>query len=141
MDGLMFDTERLAMAAWDYAGEKLGVGKAGYMVMKTLGVTAERADEIWREEFGTDIDTEAMRRYGREFTGDFYEHNKVPVKPGLYELLDWLKSAGIKTAVASSSTRRAVDRNLLRLCSTSCLTGKSDRCQSQFNISLCSSAG
>ena len=112
MDGLMFDTERLAMAAWDYAGEKLGVGKAGYMVMKTLGVTAERADEIWREEFGADIDTEAMRRYGREFTGDFYEHNKVPVKPGLYELLDWLKAAGIKTAVASSSTRRAVDRNL-----------------------------
>ena len=112
MDGLMFDTERLAMAAWDYAGEKLGVGKAGYMVMKTLGVTAERADEIWREEFGADIDTEAMRRYGREFTDNFYEHNKVPVKYGLYELLDWLKSAGIKTAVASSSTRRAVDRNL-----------------------------
>lgn len=52
MDGLMFDTERLAMAAWDYAGEKMGLGKAGYMVMKTLGVTAERADEIWREEFG-----------------------------------------------------------------------------------------
>ena len=37
MDGLMFDTERLAMAAWDYAGEKMGLGKAGYMVMKTLG--------------------------------------------------------------------------------------------------------
>lgn len=82
------------------------------MVMKTLGVTAERADEIWREEFGSDVDTEAMRRYGREFTDDFYAHNKVPVKYGLYELLDWLKSAGIKTAVASSSTRRAVLRNL-----------------------------
>lgn len=53
-----------------------------------------------------------MRRYSREFTDDFYEHNKVPVKYGLYELLDWLKSAGIKTAVASSSTRRAVLRNL-----------------------------
>lgn len=34
------------------------------------------------------------------------------MKYGLYELLDWLKSAGIKTAVASSSTRRAVLRNL-----------------------------
>ncbi len=112
MDGLMFDTERLAMAAWDYAGEKMGLGKAGYMVMKTLGVTAERADEIWRDEFGADVDTEAMRRYGREFTDDFYEHNKVPVKYGLYELLNLLKSAGIKTAVASSSTRRAVLRNL-----------------------------
>lgn len=112
MDGLMFDTERLAMAAWDYAGEKMGLGKAGYMVMKTLGVTAERADEIWREEFGSNVDTKAMRRYGREFTDNFYEHNKVPVKYGLYELLDWLKSSGIKTAVASSSTRRAVLRNL-----------------------------
>lgn len=112
MDGLMFDTERLAMAARDYAGEKMGLGKAGYMVMKTLGVTAERADEIWREEFGSNVDTKAMRRYGREFTDNFYEHNKVPVKYGLYELLDWLKSSGIKTAVASSSTRRAVLRNL-----------------------------
>ena len=107
MDGLMFDTERLAMAAWDYACEKMELCKAGYMFMKTLGVTAERADE-----FGSDVDTEAMRRYGREFTDDFYAHNKVPVKYGLYELLDWLKSAGIKTAVASSSTRRAVLRNL-----------------------------
>ena len=35
VDGLMFDTERLAMAAWDYAGEKMGLGKTGYMVMKT----------------------------------------------------------------------------------------------------------
>lgn len=112
MDGLMFDTERLAMAAWDYAGEKMGLGKAGYMVMKTLGVTAERADEIWREEFGENTDTAAMRRYSKEFTDDFYLHNKVPVKYGLYELLDWLKSAGIKTAVASSSTRAAVERNL-----------------------------
>lgn len=113
MDGLMFDTERVAIAAWDYAGEKMGLGKAGYMVMKTLGVTAERADEIWRGEFGADVDTKAMRRYGREYTDRFYEENKVPVKPGLYELIDWLSSAGIKRAVASSSTRRAVMRNLV----------------------------
>lgn len=78
MDGLMFDTERLAMAAWDYAGEKMGLGKAGYMVMKTLGVTAERADEIWREEFGSDVDTEARRRYGREFTDNFMNTTKFP---------------------------------------------------------------
>ena len=25
MDGLMFDTERLAMAAWDYAGDRKSV--------------------------------------------------------------------------------------------------------------------
>ena len=38
MDGLMFDTEKVFIMAWDYAGEKIGIGKAGYMVYKTLGM-------------------------------------------------------------------------------------------------------
>ncbi len=29
MDGLMFDTERVFIEAWDYAGERIGIGKAG----------------------------------------------------------------------------------------------------------------
>ncbi len=29
MDGLMFDTMQVFAKAWDYAGEKLGLGKAG----------------------------------------------------------------------------------------------------------------
>ena len=29
MDGLMFDTEKVFIKAWDYAGEKIGIGKAG----------------------------------------------------------------------------------------------------------------
>ena len=45
-DGLMFDTERLCMQAWNYAGEKMGIGKAGYMVLKTLGMNAAKTEEI-----------------------------------------------------------------------------------------------
>ena len=29
MDGLMFDTERVFIEAWDYAGARIGIGKAG----------------------------------------------------------------------------------------------------------------
>lgn len=53
MDGLMFDTERLTIEAWDYAGEKLGIGKMGYMVYKTLGTTFEYSKKIFLEEFGS----------------------------------------------------------------------------------------
>ena len=35
MDGLMFDTEKVFIMAWDYAGKKIGIGKAGYMEYKT----------------------------------------------------------------------------------------------------------
>ena len=40
MDGFMFDTERVFIKAWDYAGEKIGIGKAGFMVYKTYILTS-----------------------------------------------------------------------------------------------------
>ena len=42
MDGVMFDTESVCMKAWDTVGEEMGIGKAGYMVYKTLGMTEMR---------------------------------------------------------------------------------------------------
>ena len=112
MDGLMFDTERVAILAWDYAGEKMGIGKAGYMVYKTLGVNVNASNQIWKEEFGDRYSEDELRKYTREFMNDFYSKNKVPVKKGLYVLLDYLKANGYKLAVASSTSRRGVERNL-----------------------------
>ena len=34
MDGLMFDTEKVFIKAWDYAGDKIGIGKAGFMAAR-----------------------------------------------------------------------------------------------------------
>lgn len=112
MDGLMFDTERVAILAWDYAGEKMGLGKTGYMVYKTLGVNVNASNQIWIEEFGDKYNEEELWKYTREFNADFYANNKVPVKKGLYVLLDYLKNNGYKLAVASSTSKRGVERNL-----------------------------
>jgi len=112
MDGLMFDTERVFIEAWDYAGEKIGIGKAGYMVHKTLGMSIVAAYEVWKEEFGDNYNQEELRKYTKEFLKDYYENNKVPVKPGLYVLLDYLKNINSKLAVASSSPRWEVEKHL-----------------------------
>ena len=112
MDGLMFDTERVAILAWDYAGERLGFGKAGYMVYKTLGMNVDASNQIWTKEFGNRYNPEELWKYTREFYHDFYENNKVPVKKGLYVLLDYLKKNGYRLAVASSTSKRGVERNL-----------------------------
>ena len=40
MDGLMFDTEAVHVKAWNYAGERMGLGRAGEMVLKTMGTNA-----------------------------------------------------------------------------------------------------
>lgn len=112
MDGLMFDTERVFIGAWDYAGEKMGLGKAGYMCIRTLGMNTPACEQAWRDEFGDEVDLDALWRYSREFVEDYYRKNAVSVKPGLYELLTYLKNKGYKLAVASSTKRHQVERHL-----------------------------
>lgn len=112
MDGLMFDTEAVFIKAWDYAGEAMGIGKAGYMNLKTLGMSITMSKAIWLAEFGADFDLEALRTHTKRFLASYYEENKVPVKTGLYVLLDYLKSAGYQLAVASSSPRWEVEKHL-----------------------------
>lgn len=112
MDGLMFDTERVFIDAWDYAGEKIGIGKAGYMVLKTLGMNIVASYAVWKEEFGDRYDQEELRKYTKEFLKKYYDENTVPVKPGLYILLEYLRKVNCKMAVASSSPRWEVEKHL-----------------------------
>ena len=112
MDGLMFDTEKVFIKAWDYAGDKIGIGKAGFMVYKTLGMNIVSSYNVWREEFGDRYNQEELRKYTKEFLKKYYDENTVPVKPGLYILLDFLKSKQCKMAVASSSPRWEVEKHL-----------------------------
>lgn len=112
MDGLMLDTEKLYVDAWDYAGEKLGVGKAGYMSLRTLGTNIQLPREVWLEEFGEKYDAEKLHLYASEYLEKFHAENTVPVKKGLYNLLDYLEHAGYKIAVASSTRQVQVEHNL-----------------------------
>ena len=114
MDGLMFDTERICIKAWDYAGEKIGVGKAGYMVHKTLGMNIAAANKVWNEEFGDRYNEDELRKYTNDYMKKYYAENTVPVKYGLYELLDYLQDKNCKMMVASSSSRRQVEKHLKR---------------------------
>lgn len=112
MDGVLFDTERIYALAWDYAGEKSGIGKAGFMNMRMLGMSVDKTQEIWRQQFGDAYDEKAVRFYAREFVRDYLAEHGVPEKAGMRELLEYLRENGWKMAVASSSPRSEVERNL-----------------------------
>ena len=113
MDGLMFDTERVFIGAWDYAGEKMGLGKAGFMLFRTLGMNTTACERAWRDEFGPDVDVAAMWAYSKEYMDEYYSKYAISVKKGLYDLLTYLKSKGYKLAVASSTKREKVEKHLL----------------------------
>lgn len=112
MDGVLFDTESVCMKAWDYAGEVMGVGKAGYMVLKTLGMNADKAVEIIKTEFGEGFDAVKFKQIGKNYSYDYFNTYGVPEKPGLYEILDYLKNKGYKIALASSTSSQSVHHHL-----------------------------
>lgn len=112
MDGLMFDTEMVFSLAWDYAGEKIGIGKVGYMNKRLLGLKDAYDETIWKLEVGEKFNAAEMKKYSKEFINQYYQNNKVPVKKGLYNLLDYLKLNNYKLAVASSSSMKSVLHHL-----------------------------
>lgn len=112
MDGLMFDTERVCILTWDYAGEKMGIGKAGYMVMETLGLNSDAIIKVWKEKFGEDFDFEELHRHSAAFNNAYYKQHATPIKEGLIQLLSFLKEHHYKTAVVSSSKMHSILHHL-----------------------------
>jgi len=82
------------------------------MVYKTLGMSIVSSYEIWKEEFGDRYNQNELRKYTKEFLKTYYENNTVPVKQGLFVLLEYLKKVNAKLAVASSSPRWEVEKHL-----------------------------
>lgn len=112
MDGLMLDTERLAQQAWQQAAAQSGY-QAGPQVF--LGVIGKALPDVYRallEAFGERFPFDEVYQRKRELYDRWLKERGVPVKPGLPELLNYLEGLEIPLAVASSSLRQNVHRNL-----------------------------
>lgn len=106
MDGLMFDTERLYVRALnEYVGPKTGVGFPYENILKTLGCNHAGFTRMFPELFGTALTPEQCTVLVTEWMTKEILANGVPVKPGLYALLDALKSDGVRTALATGNSR------------------------------------
>ncbi len=112
MDGVLFDTERLAIKCWDAIGPKLGLGKVGYMVYETLGLTTQESVKLFERKFGDKYNNDEFQRLYKEYLEEYYSKNPVPVKKGVRELLKYLKENGYKIAVASSSSESSILHHL-----------------------------
>ena len=111
-DGLMFDTEAIFSRAWTKAGEALGVVIPDGFRAAVCGSGPEVAKRIirdWIPEADPGALLETTYRISYEI-----QSRTLPEKPGLHEILDYFRANGVKMAVASSSHRLPVERNLER---------------------------
>lgn len=112
MDGVIFDSERAVLNCWLELADKYGIENIEKPYFACTGTTMQRTREIMLETYGEDFpyDTyakEASLRYHEKYDG-----GRLPMKPGVVELLRYLKGAGKKIALASSTRRQTVTSQL-----------------------------
>ncbi|MDO4316783.1 MAG: HAD family phosphatase [Lachnospiraceae bacterium] len=112
MDGVIFDSERLVMESWLTLAERDGYGDMKGVLYRCLGVNAVETKEIFLEHYGREFPYEAYRKEASRWFHERFDGGRLPLKPGVRELLAALQKAGIGAALASS-TREAVVRQEL----------------------------
>lgn len=110
MDGLMLDTETLAIPAWLKAGETYGYPITVEHVQNTFGFSVIKMQEYFLSLFGPNFPFEATLQIRKDFVNDWIDEHGVPFKPGLLNLLAFLKDNGYKIAVATSCDFERVAR-------------------------------
>lgn len=103
MDGLMIDTERLALKAWQLAGADFGFPISEDIFISMVGRNGRDSDRILVEVFGSDFPVDAVRKRRRTYIDGWIDEGKLSIKPGLLELLDFLDKVSMPKAVATST--------------------------------------
>lgn len=114
VDGLMLDTESVWKEAFDQAGNKFGIQNMGSTLFPQLiGKSGRDEKEVLDQYLSQDIQELVIKEWERIGYG-MLEKN-VPVKPGLYGMLDFLEQHHIKMAVATTTRRELTEERLKRV--------------------------
>jgi len=105
MDGLMFDSEKIAYRVWDEILKKYDYQLNYDFYLSMIGSNLTRIKQLCFNHFGQNFPFDEIKIERYELTSEIIIREGVPFKKGLIELLEFLKPLNIKKAVATSSGR------------------------------------
>ncbi|WP_082435800.1 HAD-IA family hydrolase [Desnuesiella massiliensis] len=109
MDGILFDTERIGFESYRKVLKKYGYDMNKEDYCSLIGRTRESISQILINKYGQDLPITNIYAEKDMDTLKFIYKNGPPIKPGVYELLDYLVEKEYKIAVATCTHReRAV---------------------------------
>ena len=112
MDGLVLDSEILYTRFWMEAAKDLGYPMTLPQALGMRSLNRDAGQEKLREYFGPEISYPQVRSRRIELMDAYIAEHGIALKPGIRELLDYLKEAGIACAITSSSPMANIQRHL-----------------------------
>lgn len=105
MDGLMVDTESMIHRKLNEILGEMGFQAEKEMLLSLIGLPDLQTKETLEQTFGKTFQHDLFLKKLHERKKIMYQNEKISVKKGLWELLEYLKKQNIKNIVATSSPR------------------------------------
>ncbi|WP_438383037.1 HAD family phosphatase [Asaia sp. BMEF1] len=115
MDGLLLDSETLAMEALICAGRDLDYDLSLSFCERMIGVPEDGCAVLLRESFGDGFPAERFFAMQAAHLRRFIGEGRLVTKPGVVPLLDLLDARHIPRAIATSSRRGRAEEQLRRV--------------------------
>jgi HAD superfamily hydrolase (TIGR01509 family) len=106
MDGLMFDTERLYHDTTVQAAEEMGYSGISGIAYEMIGLREAECIALYERRLGSGFPYPRLAGRRQELMDALLRDHGMPIKPGLFELLGFLKRENYLMAVATSTRRR-----------------------------------
>ena len=103
MDGTLIDSERPNLDFMIETCREFGFNVDREDILSMRSISPEGCSEFYRSKYGEDFDFFRIRDSRREKMRNYVENEGLQVKPGVYELMDFLDDINIKTAVVTSN--------------------------------------
>ena len=108
MDGTLFDTQRICMPAWDFAGERQGYKNVGLHIPAVCGMS----DVGWQKYLLDHFPEMDVQKFSSEARQYVIDNLVVKYMPGAEELVKFLREKGVKLAIASGSSQESIKHHL-----------------------------
>lgn len=112
MDGVIFDSERAVMQCWKEVASRHNIPDIEKAILACTGTTMVRTREIMLNLYGADFPYDEYARESSAIFHSRYDDRRLPMKPGVKELLTFLKEHDKKIALASSTRQQVVTDEL-----------------------------
>jgi len=112
MDGLMIDTEKLLVKYWLEAAHDYGYDLSREHILGIRSLAAKYAVPKLQAEIGADFDYNKVRTLRIQLMNQHIQKYGLEEKPGLGELLDYLKEHHYPVAVATATDLERTKRYL-----------------------------
>ena len=103
MDGIVLDTEKLYTYFWKEAANALGFPMTIEQGLGMRSLSREAGERQLKVYLGEEVDYLEVRTKRIQLMSAYIEEHGVETKPGIEELLLYLKAHQLKTAIATSS--------------------------------------